>query len=109
MTRTILEDFGYTVITAVDGQDVVNKFKENKDRINLLWFDIIMPKKSGKEAYDEIRAIQPDIKIIFQSGYAPDLIRQRLLLEDKTPVVFKPVTPMMLLKEVRSVLDQGKS
>ena len=108
MTKAILEDFGYTVIAAVDGQDVVNKYKENKDRIKLLLFDIIMPKKTGKEAYDEIRAIQPDIKIVFQSGYAPDLVRQKLLLEDTMPVVFKPVTPMMLLKQVRSVLDQVK-
>ncbi|MGC1454110.1 MAG: response regulator, partial [Nitrospirota bacterium] len=105
MTTEILESAGYSVIAAVDGQDVVNKFKENKDRIELLLFDIIMPKKSGKEAYYEIRAIQPDIKILFQSGYAPDLVRQNLLLEGKMPVVFKPVTPVMLLKQVRSVLD----
>jgi len=108
MTRAILEEVGYTVIAAVDGQDGVNKYKENKDRIKLLLFDLIMPKKTGKEAYDEIRAIQPDIKILFQSGYAPDLVRQKLLLEGKMPVVFKPVTPMMLLKQVRSVLDQVK-
>ncbi len=108
MTKAILEEFGYTVIAAVDGQDAINKYKENKDRIKLLLFDIIMPTKSGKEAYDEIRAIQPDIKILFQSGYAPDLVRQKVLLEGKMPVVFKPVTPNMLLKQVRSVLDQVK-
>lgn len=108
MTRVILEEVGYTVIAADDGQDAVNKYKEHKDRIKLLLFDIIMPKKTGKEAYDEIRAIQPDIKILFQSGYAPDLVRQKLLLEGKMPVVFKPVTPMMLVKRVRSVLDQVK-
>jgi PAS domain S-box-containing protein len=108
MTMAILEGFGYTVIDAVDGQDVINKYKENKDRINLLLFDIIMPRKSGKEAYEEIRAIQPDVKILFQSGYAPDLVRQKALLEGKTPVVFKPVTPMTLLKQVRNVLDQVK-
>jgi PAS domain S-box-containing protein len=108
MTKAILEDIGYTVIAAVDGQDVVNKFKENKDRIKLLLFDMIMPKKTGQEAYDEIRAIKPDIKILFQSGYAPDLVRQKVLLEGKMPVVFKPVTPTMLLKLVRSVLDQVK-
>jgi PAS domain S-box-containing protein len=108
MNKAILEEAGYTVIAAVDGQDAVNKYKENKDRIKLLLFDIIMPTKTGKEAYDEIRAIQPDIKILFQSGYAPDLVRQKVLLEDKMPVVFKPVTPMMLLKQVRSVLDHVK-
>ena len=108
MTREILEEFGYTVIVAVDGQDVVNKFKENKDRIKLLLFDMIMPKKTGQEAYDEIRAIQPNIRILFQSGYAPDLVRQKVLLEGKMPVIFKPVTPKMLLKLVRSVLDDVK-
>ena len=108
MTRVILEEVGYTVIAAVDGQDAVNTYKEHKDRIKLLLFDIIMPKKTGKEAYDEIRAIQPNIKILFQSGYAPALVRQKLLLEGKIPVVFKPVTPMMLLKRVRSVLGQVK-
>jgi PAS domain S-box-containing protein len=108
MARVILEEVGYTVIAAVDGQDAVNKYKEHKDRVKLLLFDLIMPKKTGKEAYDEIRAIQPDIKILFQSGYAPDLVRQKLLLEGKMPVVFKPVTPMMLVKRVRSVLDQVK-
>jgi len=108
MTTTILEEYGYTVIAAIDGQDVVNKYKENKERIKLLLLDIVMPTKSGKEAYDEIRAIQPDVRVLFQSGYAPDLVRQKLLLEGKMSVVFKPVTPNMLLKQVRSVLDQVK-
>ncbi len=107
LTRTLLEDFGYTVILANDGQDAVNKFREHKDRIRLLLFDIIMPKKTGKEAYDEISVIQPDIKILFQSGYAPDMIRQKVLIDDKLPVVFKPVSPMKLLRLVRERLDNG--
>ena len=106
MTRIILENIGYEVITSIDGQDAVNTYKENKGKIHLLLFDIIMPKKTGKEAYDEIKAIQPDIKILFQSGYAPDIINQKLLLDDKMTVVFKPVTPVELLKQVRSVLDR---
>ncbi len=106
MTRAILENFGYTVITAIDGPEAVDAYKENKGKIHLLLFDIIMPKKTGKEAYDEIKAIQPDIKILFQSGYAPDIIRQKALLEDKMPVVYKPISPAELLKQVRNVLDR---
>ncbi|MGO9691400.1 MAG: PAS domain S-box protein [Syntrophobacteraceae bacterium] len=70
LTRTVLEDFGYKVITAFDGQDAVIKYKENKDKIQLLLFDIIMPKTTGKEAYDEIKAITPEVKVLFVSGYA---------------------------------------
>lgn len=80
--------------------------EEIKGKIHLLLFDIIMPKKTGKGAYDEIKTIQPDIKILFQSGYAPDIMNQKLLVDDTMTVVFKPVTPAELLKQVRNVLDR---
>jgi len=109
MTLLLLQDFGYTVITAVDGEDAVKKFSENKDRIQLLLFDLIMPGKSGKDAYDEIQLVRPDIKVIFSSGYDPDMVRQKALLEQHVPVVYKPVPMAMLLKKIRSVLDNGSS
>ena len=65
LTRAVLEDFGYHVIIAKDGQDAVNKYIESKDRIRLLLFDIIMPKKTGKEAYDAIRTVTPGVKALF--------------------------------------------
>ncbi len=109
LTRDVLEEFGYTVITAVDGEDAICKFIENRDKIQLLLFDLIMPKKTGKEAYEEIRKIKSDIKIIFCSGYAPDIIRQRAQVDDRLTIAFKPLSPLDLLKKVRSVLDEGES
>lgn len=105
ITVVTLENFGYTVITAVDGAEAVRKFKENQGRLQLLLFDLIMPKKSGKEAYDEIRLLQPDVKIIFESGYDPDMLRQKTLLEQNVPVLYKPVPLAVLLKKIRNVLD----
>jgi PAS domain S-box-containing protein len=107
MTLLLLQDFGYTVIIAVDGEDAVKKFSENKDRIQLLLFDLIMPGKSGKDAYDEIRLVRPDLKVIFASGYDPDMVRQKALLEQHVPVVYKPVPMAVLLKTIRAVLDKG--
>lgn len=104
LTKSVLEEYGYTVITAADGEDAVNKFKENSDRIELLLFDLIMPKKTGKEAYDEIRAVRPEIKAIFSSGYAPDMIRDKMHFGDDVTIVFKPVSPMELLRKVRQAL-----
>lgn len=108
LVKDVLEEFGYTVITSIDGEDAINKFTENRDEIQLLLFDLIMPKKTGKEAYDEIRKIKPGIKIIYSSGYAPDIIRQRALLDDQVTVAFKPLSPRDLLKKVRHVLDGGR-
>lgn len=109
LVQLVLESSGYTVITAVDGEDAVNKFRANSGRIRLLVFDMIMPKKNGKEAYDEIRKIAPDIRVIFSSGYAPDVVRQRALVDEQVTVVYKPVPPSDLLKIVRTVLDGGKN
>ena len=109
LTRDVLKEFGYTVITAVDGEDAIYKFTENRDKIQLLLFDLIMPKKTGKEAYDEIKKIKSNIKILFCSGYAPDIIRQRALVDDQLTIAFKPLSPLDLLKKVRTVLDGGKS
>jgi signal transduction histidine kinase/DNA-binding response OmpR family regulator len=103
--RSILQRAGYTVIEAVDGEDAVRKFMKNKDRINLLLFDIIMPKMNGKEAYDAIRQIEPNIKAIFASGYAPGIIRQKAVGEEELPIIFKPMSPRELLKKMRLVLD----
>ena len=105
MTQLMLQDFGYTVITAIDGEEAVQRFRENRDRIKLLLFDLIMPKKTGKDAYDEIVKERPGIKIIFASGYDPDMVRQKALLEQNVPVVYKPVSMTGLLKKIRSVLD----
>ncbi len=106
LSKTVLEEFGYVVIEAVDGEDAISKFADNKDRIDLFLTDLIMPKKSGKEAYDEIRKIRPDIKTIFASGYSPDIVQDKASLGDDAIIVFKPITPMDLLRKVREVLDK---
>jgi PAS domain S-box-containing protein len=105
LSSTVLKQFGYIIIEAVDGEDAMRKFMENKDKVHLLLFDLIMPKMNGKEAYDEIRKLKPDIKVIFASGYAPDIVRQKVSLEKNAHLIYKPVSPFELLRKVRSVLD----
>ena len=104
----ILQDFGYEVIVAVDGEDAVRKYRENRERIQLLLFDLIMPKKTGKEAYDEIREIEPGIKVIFASGYPTENSRQKGLVDNNITLTCKPFSRTDLLHKVRIVLDGGK-
>jgi CheY-like chemotaxis protein len=109
MVMSLLGSFGYEVIVAVDGEDAVIKYRENREHVNLLLFDVIMPNKSGKDAYDEIKEIEPDIKVIFASGYASDTIHQKTLANNNVMLISKPYLPTNLLTMVRSALDKGKS
>jgi len=105
LQKNILVTAGYTVIEAVNGEDAVDRFRENKEKIQLLLFDIMMPKKNGKEAYDDIKNITPDIKVVFTSGYTGDIL-QRFGLEEGFDFIPKPISPNMLLRKVREVLDR---
>ena len=106
LTKTVLEEFGYRTIEAVDGEDVIEKFNEDRNSIKLIILDIVMPKKSGREAYEEIRKIAPDMKVIFTSGYTADLVHKKKILEEGLEFISKPVSPRELLKKVRDVLDR---
>jgi PAS domain S-box-containing protein len=106
LIKTILEGYGYKVIEAVDGEDAVFKFIENKDKVQILILDVIMPKKHGREAYEEIKKISPDIKAVFMSGYTADIINKKGILEEGIDFISKPILPDDLLRKVREVLDK---
>jgi two-component system cell cycle sensor histidine kinase/response regulator CckA len=103
--REILEEFGYYVIEARDGEDALEKFREQSGRICLVILDVIMPKMNGREAFDAIRYIDPNMRILFCSGYARDLIFSEGRLEEGMNYLPKPYTPKELLMKIREVLD----
>jgi PAS domain S-box-containing protein len=105
LTTSILEQFGYTVIKAEDGEEAVNKFMANRDTVSLLLLDVIMPKKNGKEVYDKIRIFNPGVKAIFLSGYTAEIIEKKGLLDKGLHFILKPVPMNDLLRKVRSILD----
>jgi two-component system cell cycle sensor histidine kinase/response regulator CckA len=105
LINIVFEQSGYKVIEAVDGEDAVIKFKENKDKIDLVILDVIMPKKHGKMAYEEIKKVTPEIKVILVSGYSADIIDKKGIIEEGINFIPKPIVPNDLLRKVREVLD----
>jgi PAS domain S-box-containing protein len=105
LAGSILRQYGYDVILAHDGEDAVEKFKAGKEKIAAIVMDMIMPRKSGKEAYEEIRKIRPNVRILFMSGYSPDLLHDRGLSASGEEVLLKPIHPLDLVRKVRAVLD----
>jgi PAS domain S-box-containing protein len=105
LARIVLESFGYSTIMAENGEDAVARFVENRDKIKLVILDLVMPKKSGKEAYQEIKKMSPGIRAFFVSGYTMDMI-SRMELEKGMEIIRKPFIPIDLLRKVREVLDR---
>ena len=107
LSEIILTQNGYTVILARDGEDAIKMFIDHKDEIQLVIIDVIMPKKSGKETYDEIKAVRPDIKVLFSSGHTGDRIYNYIFSKEDCCFINKPVSPKDLLRKVRELLDNN--
>ncbi|RQW87102.1 MAG: response regulator [Geobacter sp.] len=105
LTKHILTKYGYLVVESVDGDDAIEKFRENFETVQLLLLDVIMPKKNGKQVYEAARRINPDIKVVFMSGHPYDVIAKQGFVAEDIVLLSKPLTPGELLVSVREVLD----
>jgi signal transduction histidine kinase/CheY-like chemotaxis protein len=96
---------GYKLIEAVDGPDAIEKFGSHSDDIHLLLLDVMLPKKKGKDVYEEIIKSKPDIKALFISGYSSDVLQKMGISESEFNFLSKPFSKGSLLKKVRDSLD----
>ena len=101
----VLTARGYRVIEAVDGEEGVAQFRRHQDEIALVILDVIMPRKNGGDAYEEIRGMRSDVRAIFISGYAGDIIDRQRIRQDGANFLMKPIMPEKLLSLVREVLE----
>ncbi len=106
LAKTVLEEFGYKIMEAENGEDAIRVFKENERVIHLLILDMIMPGKNGREVYEEVRKIKPGVKVLFTSGYTAESIHRKGMLGEGMDFIVKPVSPRNLLKKVRTILDR---
>lgn len=100
-----LEEYGYKTIEAVDGEDAINKFKQHRG-IDLIVVDSVMPKKNGREVYEEIRKMDPRIKALFTSGYTRDIVLDKGIEDQEFDFVAKPLQFEEFLQKIREVLDR---
>ena len=103
LLKEVLNNAGYKVIEASDGEDAVSLYNKHRNKIQLLIFDMMMPRKSGKEAYDEIRKSEPNIEAIMISGYPTDVLRKNGVFGEGLTFFPKPILPDQLLNKVRDV------
>lgn len=108
MTTRIFETAGYRVLAASDGEEALQMFQENRDTISLVLLDVVMPKFNGHEVFAQIKAADPDAKVVFCTGHDPDTDDFRTILEKHLPLIAKPFDTKVLLNTVREVLDEAE-
>jgi len=102
--QTALEDFGYRVICAADGEDGLRQFQRNHRFIDAVLLDMVMPKMSGKELLEKMMKIDPEVKVIISSGHDADQYDDTILRSAKN-YLRKPFEIDALDKILRAVLE----
>lgn len=100
-----LEPFGYTCLEASCGADALRLIQTTTEKIDLLLTDVIMPGMNGKELADKVSRDDQAIKTIFISGYTENTIAHHGILDPEINYIQKPLTPTVLIRKLRQVLD----
>ncbi len=106
----LLREGGYRVVEAEDAEDALRTLSSTDIEIDLLLTDIVMPGKTGVELLEQAKDIRQDLRVVFMSGYAGDLVTQHGVVVQEHSFLEKPFTKRSLLTKVYSALhsDHGK-
>lgn len=105
LTQLILTGAGYKIISASDGEEALTRYAANASSIQLILLDVVMPKRNGKDVFDQIRRMNAHIPFLFTSGYSAGTLKEDFLLTDGVEIIQKPFSPQTLLSKVREILD----
>jgi PAS domain S-box-containing protein len=105
--KEALEEYGYTVFVARDGDEAMTLLNEKSGEFKLMILDVVMPKEGGKEVYEKAKGLGFRGDVIFISGYTINTI-QNLILEEGINFLTKPFRPVTLVRKVREVLDSSE-
>lgn len=104
LLKDVLETYGYKTIIAKDGEDAIAKYNEHKRPIDMMILDVVMPRKNGREVYNFIREINPDVKALFISGYTEDMLILKGIHEEGLEFIPKPLETQSLMTKIKSML-----
>lgn len=103
--KPMLKKLGYNALIARSGKDAIEIYKGNKDQIDVVILDMIMPVMDGGDAYDRLRKINPEIKVLLSSGYSVDGQATEILERGCDGFIQKPFSMKDLSQKIREILD----
>jgi signal transduction histidine kinase/ActR/RegA family two-component response regulator len=105
VAKSILEQLGYTVLIARGGKEAIELYMKNRKEIDLVILDMIMPEVGGGDAYDRLKEINPDIKVLLSSGYSINGQATEILERGCNGFIQKPFSVGDLSKKIREILQ----
>jgi CheY-like chemotaxis protein len=103
----LLESMGYNVMTAASGEEALETVQRFGDEIDVVILDLIMPEMGGREVYDGLKGIAPQIKVIVMSGHNSEGLSKEMLAKGFEAFIEKPFTVCELSRVVNRVLDNS--
>ena len=107
LSSEVLRSCGYKVIEASSGKEALRSYKEFGQEISLLMTDVVMPGMNGEELAKQLLSIQPELKILYTSGYIDNPIALSDGLKHGAAFIQKPFTNIELARKIRAILDEG--
>jgi CheY-like chemotaxis protein len=107
LTEEMLQECGYLVMTASDGEAGLLLSQQFAGRIDLMITDVVMPRMSGRELAEQVAILRPETRVLFMSGYTDDSIVRHGILEEDVAFLQKPFSPELLAAKARELLDQA--
>ena len=106
VTPEMLTELGYEVLTARSGEEALEQYRIiNRDKIDLVILDMIMPGMGGGETYDRLKQIDPEITVLLSSGYSIDGQATEILKRGCNGFIQKPFNIEILSKKIREILN----
>jgi PAS domain S-box-containing protein len=109
LASSILRKNGYRVLEASGGGDALLICEQYPLPIHVMLSDVVMPRMSGREVWERLSPMRPNMKILFMSGYTDDGIVHHGVLSSEFAFVQKPLMPSQLLAQLRIVIDKGRA
>jgi two-component system, cell cycle sensor histidine kinase and response regulator CckA len=109
VARRALEQCGYAVLVAPDGQSALRQCAEHEGTLDLVITDMVMPEMSGLELVERMAVHFPKMRVLLMSGYTRDETARRGIASERFAFLEKPFTPAKLAAKVRELLDGART
>ena len=103
----MLSRFGFTVITAEDGEKALEIYRDRQDEIDLIILDLIMPGMGGGETYDRMKEMNPQVRVLLSTGYSIDGQAGKIMERGCNGFIQKPFRKLALSEKIRSILSSS--
>ncbi|MCK4389266.1 MAG: GAF domain-containing protein [Desulfobacterales bacterium] len=107
--KDVLKTLGYKVLPARGGKEAIEIYEKSKDKIDMVILDMIMPEMGGREVYDHLKEINPDIKVLLSSGYSANVPVMEILERGCDGFIQKPFNMKQLSQKLRDVLEKKET